>query len=242
MLDVIGAAPGSQNTIDWPQIWRESPEKAKIKMQLAEMKEELSSKPVNETPDSLKQFAAPANDQFYIVTKRVFEQYWRTPSYLYSKTLLCTGSVSDLPNAPKSTYPNITPGALHRLFLLEFAYQPSRPTESTLLHLHAHDHFRQHRSADHAPLCRPKSPVRSSRTSIKDLLLESLCHVQCRRRVALEYSHGCHHLLLLVLPHRHVQERHTRWTSARARRPYVLVDLGLPDVHFHIHAYGRCWN
>ena len=94
MLDVIGAAPGSQNTIDWPQVWRESPEKAKIKMRLAEMKDELSSKPVDENPDSLKEFAAPVNDQFYTVTKRVFEQYWRTPSYLYSKTLLCTGSVS----------------------------------------------------------------------------------------------------------------------------------------------------
>lgn len=95
MLDVIGAAPGSQNTIDWPQVWRESPEKEMIKMQLAEMKEDLSCKPVHDTPDSLKEFAAPATDQFYTVAKRVFEQYWRTPSYLYSKTLLCTASVSD---------------------------------------------------------------------------------------------------------------------------------------------------
>jgi hypothetical protein len=95
MLDVIGAAPGSQNTTDWPQIWRESPEKAKIKMQLGEMKKELSSKPVHDTPESLKEFAAPARDQFIVVAKRVFEQYWRTPSYLYSKALLCTGSVSD---------------------------------------------------------------------------------------------------------------------------------------------------
>jgi ATP-binding cassette, subfamily G (WHITE), member 2, PDR len=95
MLDVIGAAPGSQNTIDWPQIWRESPEKAKIKLQLAEMKDELSSKPANNSPDSLREFAAPLNKQFLVVTKRVFEQYWRTPSYLYSKALLCTASVSD---------------------------------------------------------------------------------------------------------------------------------------------------
>jgi ATP-binding cassette subfamily G (WHITE) protein 2 (PDR) len=99
MLDVIGAAPGSQNTFDWPQVWRESPEKAKIKEQLAEMKEELSLKALNDTSDSLSQFAAPVNDQFFVVTKRIFQQYWRTPSYLYSKTLLCTASVSDSPNA-----------------------------------------------------------------------------------------------------------------------------------------------
>ena len=105
MLDVIGAAPGSQNTIDWPQVWRESSEKAKIKLQLAEMKDDLSSKPVDDTPDSLKEFAAPFGDQFYTVTKRVFEQYWRTPSYLYSKTLLCAGSVSNSSNAfPKHIY------------------------------------------------------------------------------------------------------------------------------------------
>ena len=99
MLDVIGAAPGSQNTIDWPQVWRESPEKARIKLQLAEMKNELSSKPVNDTPDSLKEYAASFTGQFYVVTKRIFEQYWRTPSYLYSKTLLCAGSVSYSPAA-----------------------------------------------------------------------------------------------------------------------------------------------
>lgn len=92
MLDVIGAAPGSKNTIDWPQVWRESPEKAKIKMQLSEMKAELSSKPADDNQDSLRQFAAPVWDQFYTVTKRVFEQYWRTPAYLYSKTLLCSAS------------------------------------------------------------------------------------------------------------------------------------------------------
>jgi ATP-binding cassette subfamily G (WHITE) protein 2 (PDR) len=99
MLDVIGAAPGSQNTIDWPQVWRESPEKARIKLRLAEMKNELLSKPVNDTPDSLKEYAASFTDQFYVVTKRIFEQYWRTPSYLYSKTLLCAGSVSHSPVA-----------------------------------------------------------------------------------------------------------------------------------------------
>jgi ATP-binding cassette subfamily G (WHITE) protein 2 (PDR) len=99
MLDVIGAAPGSQNTIDWPQVWRESPGKARIKLQLAEMKNELLSKPVNDTPDSLKEYAASFTDQFYVVTKRIFEQYWRTPSYLYSKTLLCAGSVSHSPAA-----------------------------------------------------------------------------------------------------------------------------------------------
>ena len=93
MLDVIGAAPGSTNEIDWPQVWRDSAERQVIKAQLARMKDELSQKPVEDSEESLKEFAAPFGPQIYAVTRRVFEQYWRTPSYLYSKTLLCAASV-----------------------------------------------------------------------------------------------------------------------------------------------------
>lgn len=92
MLDVIGAAPGSQNTIDWPQNWRDSPEKQTIKKTLAEMKEELSSEPVDNDATALREFAEPFSIQLVAVTRRVFEQYWRTPSYLYSKTFLCAAS------------------------------------------------------------------------------------------------------------------------------------------------------
>ncbi|KAK4696934.1 ATP-binding cassette, subfamily G (WHITE), member 2, PDR, partial [Lecanoromycetidae sp. Uapishka_2] len=92
MLDVIGAAPGSQNTLDWPQIWRDSEEKQMIRETLAEMKPELKQRPVDNDPTALREFAESFTLQLYAVTKRVFEQYWRTPSYLYSKTLLCTAS------------------------------------------------------------------------------------------------------------------------------------------------------
>ena len=93
MLDVIGAAPGSQNTIEWPEVWWDSPEKQQIKEQLKEMKASLSQKHVEQDPTALREFAEPLPFQLFLVTKRVFEQYWRTPSYLYSKTLLCTASV-----------------------------------------------------------------------------------------------------------------------------------------------------
>lgn len=92
MLDVIGAAPGSQNTVDWPQMWRDSEEKQVIRETLAEMKPELKQRPVDNDPTALREFAEPFGLQLYAVTKRVFEQYWRTPSYLYSKTLLCIAS------------------------------------------------------------------------------------------------------------------------------------------------------
>lgn len=92
MLDVIGAAPGSQNTTDWPQLWRDSPEKQDIRYTLAQMKGELRNQPDDTNPTALLEFAETIPMQVWEVTKRVFEQYWRTPSYLYSKLFLCLAS------------------------------------------------------------------------------------------------------------------------------------------------------
>lgn len=97
MLEVIGAAPGSESTIDWPAVWRESDERKDIRATLADMKAELSQKPAQVDPTALRPFAVPFSVQLWHVLVRVFQQYWRTPSYLYSKTVLCTGVVRILP-------------------------------------------------------------------------------------------------------------------------------------------------
>jgi ABC-type multidrug transport system permease subunit len=88
MLEVIGAAPGSETTIDWPAVWNESKERAEVKATLAEMKSSLSQKEHIQDEHALDPFAAPFTVQLWVVLQRVFEQYWRTPSYLYSKTVL----------------------------------------------------------------------------------------------------------------------------------------------------------
>lgn len=91
MLEVIGAAPGSETTIDWPQVWNDSKERRAVKDTLAEMKEKLSQSTVAvDDVASLYEYAAPLSLQLWVVVVRVFQQYWRTPSYLYSKTVLCT--------------------------------------------------------------------------------------------------------------------------------------------------------
>ena len=92
MLDTVGAAPGSQNTIEWGQVWRESPEKQNIRETLTEMKSELSKKPVDSDPTALDEFADTFSTQWLSVQIRVFQQLWRTPGYLYSKVLLCTST------------------------------------------------------------------------------------------------------------------------------------------------------
>ncbi|KAL4806551.1 ABC-2 type transporter-domain-containing protein [Aspergillus unguis] len=92
MLEVIGAAPGSHSDIDWPAVWRESPERQGVHQHLAELKDTLSQKPL-EAPASnsadYNEFAAPFTAQLWECLLRVFSQYWRSPIYIYSKAALC---------------------------------------------------------------------------------------------------------------------------------------------------------
>jgi ABC-type multidrug transport system ATPase subunit/ABC-type multidrug transport system permease subunit len=90
MLEVIGAAPGSTSDVDWHQAWRDSPEYAGVQGELQRLKADVKeSTPVSNDPGSYREFAAPFSQQLVQVTHRVFQQYWRTPSYIYSKAALC---------------------------------------------------------------------------------------------------------------------------------------------------------
>ncbi|KAK2591158.1 Multidrug resistance protein [Conoideocrella luteorostrata] len=94
MLEVIGAAPGSTTDVDWFQTWRNSPEYKAIQDELETTKREkrgsIASAPTVEDAGSYREFAAPFTVQLKENLHRVFQQYWRTPVYIYSKTCLCT--------------------------------------------------------------------------------------------------------------------------------------------------------
>lgn len=96
MLQVIGAAPGAHTDIDWPAVWRQSPEYQSVQDELAEFTsiKAPSSPADNNDAAAQDEFAAPFSVQFKEVIKRVFEQYWRSPRYIYSKAVLSFGSVS----------------------------------------------------------------------------------------------------------------------------------------------------
>ncbi|KAK4158843.1 ABC-2 type transporter-domain-containing protein [Cladorrhinum sp. PSN259] len=90
MLEVIGAAPGSTTNVDWHNAWRESPEYAAVQEELQRLKVNDKESSALATDDgSYREFAAPFGQQLLTVTHRVFQQYWRTPSYIYSKAMLC---------------------------------------------------------------------------------------------------------------------------------------------------------
>ncbi|CAM1504844.1 Fc.00g024350.m01.CDS01 [Cosmosporella sp. VM-42] len=93
MLRVIGAAPGAYTDRDWHTTWRESPEFTVVQTELHKIAGLQASTPNPENGSgSNTTYAATLQRQFWTCTKRVFEQYWRTPSYIYSKLLLCFGT------------------------------------------------------------------------------------------------------------------------------------------------------
>ncbi|PGH02182.1 hypothetical protein AJ80_08905 [Polytolypa hystricis UAMH7299] len=95
MLEVIGAAPGAHTDIDWPAVWRDSAEYKQVQQELSVLKTHVAdptSVDRETEQSSYKEFAAPLMTQTFLVSKRVFQQYWRTPSYIYSKALLAVGS------------------------------------------------------------------------------------------------------------------------------------------------------
>lgn len=102
MLDAIGASPGNLSVVDWHETWRSSPEYSRVQDELARLRyqgsndgreiPERGSNGNHLEPGLYDEFAVPLSTQFAIVTKRVFQQGWRTPSYIYSKITLCVAT------------------------------------------------------------------------------------------------------------------------------------------------------
>lgn len=108
MLEIIGAAPGHYSTIDWFDVWRKSDEYHLVRKALKEMERQLPTEDDDhESPVGSGEFAMSLSLQLWYCLKRVWEQYWRTPSYIYSKAALCTLTVRINHQAViKSTYPD----------------------------------------------------------------------------------------------------------------------------------------
>lgn len=101
MLEVIGAAPGTHTDIDWPSVWRQSPEYRDVQAELtmlcsSPLSGTVSARANDETAEQYAEFAASFPTQLWQVNKRVFQQYYRSPSYILSKFVLSAAAVSTL--------------------------------------------------------------------------------------------------------------------------------------------------
>lgn len=95
MLQVIGAAQGTHTEIDWPAVWRQSPEYQAVQDELTRLssdQEKLTQAPSSNTAQN--EFAVGFTSQMREVTMRLFQQYWRSPQYIFSKGILSFGAVS----------------------------------------------------------------------------------------------------------------------------------------------------
>lgn len=93
MLEAIGAAPGARTSIDWPHVWKESQEYTEVQAELSRLRQ-LAHRPsdiMGPSDGSHQVFAATFMTQLFAVGTRVAQQYWRTPSYIYSKAILTIG-------------------------------------------------------------------------------------------------------------------------------------------------------
>lgn len=94
MLDVTGATPRSNNMIPWANVWSQSDERQHIKRHLQDLSDRAAPTTALPTvPSSYPdEYAASYSTQMIEVIYRIFQDYWRTPSYLYSKFALCIGA------------------------------------------------------------------------------------------------------------------------------------------------------
>ncbi|ENH62835.1 ABC transporter CDR4 [Fusarium oxysporum f. sp. cubense race 1] len=87
MLHVIGAAPGAHTDRDWVETWKASSEFHSVQKELDSLAQSRHVTSEADTQDT--SYAASVSQQFLACTQRVAQQYWRTPTYIYSKLSLC---------------------------------------------------------------------------------------------------------------------------------------------------------
>ncbi|KAI1410222.1 ABC-2 type transporter-domain-containing protein [Hypoxylon sp. FL1857] len=77
----------------WSKKWDESQQHREVKQYLQQSTKAKSSALSEEiaTGEGRREYAASFIQQLIIVTKRIFDEYWRDPTYIYSKLALCIG-------------------------------------------------------------------------------------------------------------------------------------------------------
>ncbi|KAK3997752.1 ATP-binding cassette transporter [Cladorrhinum sp. PSN332] len=93
MLSVLTTTSDSDSDspkIDWSETWRSSPEYASTQAELTRLRNTQQPEPTpTPTPTRHSEFALPFYKQYPLIQHRTFQSLYRSPSYIYSKLLLC---------------------------------------------------------------------------------------------------------------------------------------------------------
>jgi ABC-type multidrug transport system ATPase subunit len=93
MLEIVNQGSNLQG-VDWHHVWNASTEREAVIQEIEHIHAEKASHVVaaEEEAGSHSEFAMSFGKQLQAVTARVFQQYWRTPSYILSKFILATAA------------------------------------------------------------------------------------------------------------------------------------------------------
>ncbi|QRW26814.1 ABC transporter G family member 11 [Rhizoctonia solani] len=86
MLEAIGA--GSRERIgptDWAELWRQSENFARVKEEIAEIKEDAARQVAVVDPNANKKYATPFMYQLRVVSERTLTAFWRQPDYGFTR-------------------------------------------------------------------------------------------------------------------------------------------------------------
>jgi ABC-type multidrug transport system ATPase subunit len=88
MLEVVNKGQNDKGE-DWHELWRGSPEREAVMQEMEAIHREKQQEPQAQGEAAKHtEFAMPLVTQVRIVTHRIFQQYWRMPSYILSKFAL----------------------------------------------------------------------------------------------------------------------------------------------------------
>ncbi|KAJ6073637.1 uncharacterized protein N7446_001414, partial [Penicillium canescens] len=100
MSEIIGAGAAGYSVLDWPVVWKDSPEAREVEAEFQRIHASGAAANAHSNEsfgtgyNEQSEFAMPYLDQIWCVRHRVFRQYWREPSYIGAKFML--GIVSAL--------------------------------------------------------------------------------------------------------------------------------------------------
>ncbi|KAM0270056.1 hypothetical protein ACHAQH_009556 [Verticillium albo-atrum] len=89
MLEIVNNGTNPKGE-DWHSVWNGSSERQAVRDELERIHAEKAAEPIagEHEAGAHSEFAMPFSAQLFAVTHRVFQQYWRMPSYVFSKFIL----------------------------------------------------------------------------------------------------------------------------------------------------------
>jgi ATP-binding cassette subfamily G (WHITE) protein 2 (PDR) len=95
ILEAVAAGASGENMLDWSEIWKSSDESRSRGLEQERMLQKMASLTMGpENHNKCNEFAAQFHVQLWYTTIRIFQQYWRTPTYIWGKIML--GGISAL--------------------------------------------------------------------------------------------------------------------------------------------------